>query len=90
MYIFPAYADVCVPSSNRTLKVVGVASDDTLNARSGFSTNYPVLFELAPNASGIRYLGEKKYKDMSDRDNASLYIVTVTGDKKTSKIEKVK
>jgi len=62
MYIFPAYADVCVPSSNRTLKVVGVASDDTLNARSGFSTNYPVLFELAPNASGIRYLGEKKYK----------------------------
>ena len=35
-------------------------------------------------------LGEKKYKDMSDRDNASLYIVTVTGGKKTSKIKKVK
>ena len=35
-------------------------------------------------------LGEKKYKDMSDSDNASLYIVTITGDKKTSKIKKVK
>ena len=34
-------------------------------------------------------LGEKKYNDMSDRDNASLYIVTITGNNKTSKIEKV-
>jgi len=29
------------------------------------------------------------YENMDDHDNASLYIVTVTGDKKTSSIEKV-
>ena len=29
------------------------------------------------------------YGNMDDNDNASLYIVTVTGDKKTSTIEKV-
>ncbi|WP_158837726.1 SixA phosphatase family protein [Polaribacter sp. L3A8] len=36
-----------------------------------------------------KILGEKKYKDMDDDNNASLYIVTITGDKKTSKIIKV-
>lgn len=36
-----------------------------------------------------KILGEKKYKDMDDHDNASLYIVTISGDKKTSKVEKV-
>ncbi|MFK8060978.1 MAG: histidine phosphatase family protein [Polaribacter sp.] len=36
-----------------------------------------------------KILGEKKYENMDDHDNASLYIVTVSGDKKTSKIEKV-
>lgn len=36
-----------------------------------------------------KILGEKKYENMDDNDNASLYIVTVSGDKKTSKIEKV-
>lgn len=36
-----------------------------------------------------KILGEKKYDNMRDNDNASLYIVTVTGDKKTSRIEKV-
>ena len=33
-----------------------------------------------------KILGEKKYENMNDHDNASLYIVTISGDKKTSKI----
>lgn len=36
-----------------------------------------------------KILGEKKYKNMNDNDNASLYIVTLTGDKKISNIKKV-
>ncbi|WP_439127780.1 SixA phosphatase family protein [Polaribacter sp.] len=36
-----------------------------------------------------KILGEKKYKNMDDNDNASLYVVTISGDKKTSKIKKV-
>ena len=34
-------------------------------------------------------LGQKKYKNMADNDNASLYIVTVVNDKKSSEIKKV-
>ena len=34
-------------------------------------------------------LGQKKYKNMADNDNASLYIVTVFNDKKSSEIKKV-
>jgi broad specificity phosphatase PhoE len=34
-----------------------------------------------------KILGEQKYKNMDDHDNASLYIVTVIGTKKTSRIE---
>ncbi|WP_405604585.1 SixA phosphatase family protein [Polaribacter sp. Asnod1-A03] len=36
-----------------------------------------------------KILGEKKYEDMNDNDNASLFIVTVSNDKKTSKVEKI-
>jgi broad specificity phosphatase PhoE len=36
-----------------------------------------------------KILGEDKYQNMDDNDNASLYIVTVSDDKKMSKIEKV-
>ena len=36
-----------------------------------------------------KILGEKKYKNMDDKDNSSLYIVTITGNKKTSRIKKV-
>ncbi|TXD49337.1 SixA phosphatase family protein [Polaribacter sp. IC073] len=36
-----------------------------------------------------KILGEKKYEDISDNDNASLYIVTIAGDKKMSSIEKI-
>ena len=34
-------------------------------------------------------LGQKKYKNMADNDNASLYIVTLINDKKFSEIKKV-
>jgi 2,3-bisphosphoglycerate-dependent phosphoglycerate mutase len=34
-----------------------------------------------------KILGEKKYENMNDTDNASLYIVTITNNKKTSTIE---
>lgn len=36
-----------------------------------------------------KILGEEKYQNMDDNDNASLYTVTISGDKKDSKIEKV-
>ena len=36
-----------------------------------------------------KILGEKKYENMDDNDNASLYIVTISKGKKMSKIEKV-
>lgn len=36
-----------------------------------------------------KILGEKKYQNMDDTDNSSLYIVTISDDKKSSKIEKV-
>ena len=32
-------------------------------------------------------LGEAKYKNMDDHDNASLYIVTIVGTRKTSRVE---
>ncbi len=36
-----------------------------------------------------KILGDKKYDNMDDHDNASLFIITVKGDEKVSKIEKV-
>lgn len=36
-----------------------------------------------------KILGENKYEFMADNDNSSLYIVTIKGDEKTSKIEKI-
>lgn len=36
-----------------------------------------------------KILGENKYENMDDNDNASLYIVTISENKKESKIEKV-
>jgi bisphosphoglycerate-dependent phosphoglycerate mutase len=37
-----------------------------------------------------KIIGENKYQNMDDKDNASLYIVTITGDKKSTRIVKVK
>jgi broad specificity phosphatase PhoE len=36
-----------------------------------------------------KIIGENKYENMDDKDNASLYIVTITGDKKSTRIVKV-
>jgi len=36
-----------------------------------------------------KILGEKKYEDIDDNDNASLYIVTISKDTKTSTVKKV-
>lgn len=36
-----------------------------------------------------KILGEKKYKDIDDNDNASLFIITITKEGKTSTIQKV-
>ena len=36
-----------------------------------------------------KILGEKKYENIDDNNNANLYIVTIIGDKITSEIEKV-
>jgi broad specificity phosphatase PhoE len=36
-----------------------------------------------------KILGEKKYKDIDDNDNASLFIITITKDIKTSTVKKI-
>ena len=36
-----------------------------------------------------KILGKEKYKQMDDNDNASLYIVSIKGEKKTATIEKI-
>jgi broad specificity phosphatase PhoE len=37
-----------------------------------------------------KIIGENKYQNMDDKDNASLFIVTITGDKKSTRIVKIK
>ena len=67
------------------------------------SKMYDTIFQIATKGKTVlivghsnttpafvnKILGEKKYADINDNDNASLYIVTITGDKKTSRIERV-
>lgn len=36
-----------------------------------------------------KIIGEKKYKNMNDNDNSTLFIVTISGNEKTSKTTKV-
>lgn len=36
-----------------------------------------------------KIIGKNKYQSMDDKDNASLYIVTITGDKKSTRIVKI-
>lgn len=36
-----------------------------------------------------KILGKKKYENMSEKDNSSLFIVSISGDKKTSTIKKI-
>jgi len=47
----------------------------------GHSNTTPVFANLI--------LGDKKYDNMDDHDNASLYKVTISGDDKTSSVEKI-
>ena len=49
-------ANVCEPTSE-LYKVFGVESWDTLNVRSGPSTKYEVVDELAPNETGVLVTG---------------------------------
>lgn len=49
-------AGVCVPDTRTELEVVGVAYNDTLNVRTGWTTKQPVLFELLPTEASIEFL----------------------------------
>ncbi|MGC6520151.1 MAG: SH3 domain-containing protein [Candidatus Puniceispirillaceae bacterium] len=49
-------ADICEPEKGNPLKVVNVEADDTLNVRTGYTTKYPVLFELEPDHKNITYI----------------------------------
>ena len=65
---------------------------------------YDVLFKSATQGKTVlvvghsnttpvfinKIIGENKYQNMDDKDNASLFIVTITGDKKSTRIVKVK
>jgi LysM repeat protein len=51
-----AWSNICVPEPGEKLKVVGVASDDTLNVREGYTTEYMVVTELLPNEKSIEYV----------------------------------
>ncbi|MDA9789669.1 LysM peptidoglycan-binding domain-containing protein [Amylibacter sp.] len=52
----PVWSNICVPEPGEKLKVVGVASDDTLNVRKGYTTKYRVVTELLPNQKSIEYV----------------------------------
>lgn len=58
-----ATANVCDPDQSLEFSVSGVRADDTLNVRSGPTTEYPVVAELLPNEVGIRYGGDKYFLD---------------------------
>jgi hypothetical protein len=48
-----------------TFRIVNVASDDTLNVRSGPGVNNPVVGEIPPNGTGIEITGEPVVVDPS-------------------------
>ena len=52
----PLWANICVPEQEEKLKVVGVASNDTLNVREGYTTNYKVVTKLLPDQDAIEYV----------------------------------
>jgi hypothetical protein len=41
-------------------RVIGVAEDDTLNVRSSYGSEYPIIYKLAPNQSGIISTGSRR------------------------------
>jgi len=90
---------------NRTMQTaLPTAESNKLNIKNYDPKKmYDVLFKTATQGKTVlvvghsnttpvfanKILGEKKYKNMDDKDNSSLYIVTMTGNKKTSRIKKV-
>lgn len=90
---------------NRTMQTaLPTAESNKLNIKNYEPKKmYDVLFKSATQGKTVlvvghsnttpvfanKILGEKKYKNMDDKDNSSLYIVTMTGNKKTSRIKKV-
>ena len=90
---------------NRTMQTAKPTSDSKKLEIKKYDLNkmYNAIFQIATKGKTVlvvghsnttpafvnTILGEKKYEDINDNDNASLYIVTITGDKKTSRIEKV-
>jgi broad specificity phosphatase PhoE len=90
---------------NRTMQTaIPTAESKKLNIKNYEPKKmYDVLFKSATQGKTVlvvghsnttpvfanKILGEKKYKNMDDKDNSSLYIVTMTGNKKTSRIKKV-
>jgi broad specificity phosphatase PhoE len=90
---------------NRTMQTaLPTAESNKLNIKNYDPKKmYDVLFKSATQGKTVlvvghsnttpvfanKILGEKKYKNMDDKDNSSLYIVTMTGNKKTSRIKKV-
>lgn len=90
---------------NRTMQTAKPISDSKKLEIKNYdpSKMYDAIFQTATKGKTVlvvghsnttpafvnKILGENKYEDINDNDNASLYIVTITGDKRTSKIKKV-
>jgi 2,3-bisphosphoglycerate-dependent phosphoglycerate mutase len=90
---------------NRTMQTAKPTSDSKKLEIKNYdpSKMYDAIFQTATKGKTVlvvghsnttpafvnKILGENKYEDINDNDNASLYIVKITGDKKTSKIKKV-
>lgn len=56
-----ALGNTCTPQVDMEFMVQGVSKDDTLNVRSGPTTNYPIVTELRHNEEGIRYGGDRYF-----------------------------
>ena len=92
-------------SYNRTIQTAKPISDSKKLEIKKYdpSKMYDAIFQTATKGKTVlvvghsnttpafvnKILGENKYEDINDNDNSSLYIVTIAGDKKTSRIEKV-
>jgi hypothetical protein len=55
-------SDTCFPEKGSKFKVTNVQPTDTLNVRTGETTSFPVIDQLAHNQTGIISLGEVKFK----------------------------
>ena len=92
-------------SYNRTIQTAKPISDSKKLEVKKYdpSKMYDAIFQTATKGKTVlvvghsnttpafvnKILGENKYEDINDNDNARLYIVTITSDKRTSRIEKV-